>query len=95
MKIQSKNPIEQKTIQQVYEAGQGHVFKFWNELNQASRKHLLAQLKEVEFKLMSDLYCKFIESPGSHLIQGELEPAYFIAIPKTAQEIEVAYQANN
>ncbi|MFQ6112729.1 MAG: UTP--glucose-1-phosphate uridylyltransferase, partial [bacterium] len=93
MKVLSNNSEENKLINQVYECGQGHVFRFWDELNEGARRALLTQLKAIDFDLLAELYRKFIQTPGGHKIQGELEPADFIAIPKTAQEKEAATQA--
>ncbi len=48
MRIVLNNIDEQKIIDAVYAAGQGHVFRFWNELGLESRTKLLAQLGEID-----------------------------------------------
>ncbi|MFQ5751698.1 MAG: UTP--glucose-1-phosphate uridylyltransferase [bacterium] len=78
---------EQEIINRVVKAGQEQVFRFWNELDAASRKKLLLQLKEVNFSLLSELYQKFIQKTTGSKIQAKLEPADFINIPKTSAEI--------
>ncbi|MFQ5772157.1 MAG: UTP--glucose-1-phosphate uridylyltransferase, partial [bacterium] len=78
---------KQEIINRVVKAGQEQVFRFWNELDAASRKKLLLQLKEVNFSLLSELYQKFIQKTTGSKIQAKLEPADFINIPKTSAEI--------
>lgn len=87
MRVVSTNVVEQRIIDQVYEAGQEHVFKFWNELNDPSRRKLLAQLNQVDFHLMADLNHKFIQSKDNQFKQQKLEPAEFIALPMTPEEM--------
>lgn len=93
MNALSNHPDEQKLIERVYEAGQGHVFRFWDELKDDSRRRLLNQLKEVDFDLLAELDRKFIQTQEGDRIQGKLEPADFIALPKSQQEKEAATQA--
>jgi len=88
MRIFSNNSDEQKLIDAVYAAGQGHVFRFWNELGLESRTKLLAQLREIDLELMATLNQEFIQSTENHLMQQKLEPADFISLPKTPEEIE-------
>ena len=35
--------------------GQGHLFRFWEELDEASRGHLLAEVATLDFELLSEL----------------------------------------
>jgi hypothetical protein len=62
MRIFSNDSDQQRLIERVYEAEQGHVFRFWEELSVDSRKCLLSQLKEVDFDLLAKLYQKFIKT---------------------------------
>ena len=88
MRIFSNNSDQQKLIDAVYAAGQGHVFRFWNELGLESRTKLLAQLREIDLELMATLNQEFIQSTENHLMQQKLEPADFISLPKPPEEIE-------
>lgn len=42
--------------------GQGHVFRFWDELDEAGKKKLLAQIETVDFPLMKRLIDKWVFS---------------------------------
>ena len=88
MRIASNNIDEQKIIDAVYTAGQEHVFRFWNELGLESRTRLLVQLGEIDLELVTTLNQKFVQSTENHLTQQKLEPAGFISLPKTPEELE-------
>ena len=88
MRIILNNIDEQKIIDAVYDAGQGHVFRFWNELGLESRTKLLAQLGEIDLELMATLNQKFVQSIQNHLTQQKLEPADFISLPNTPEELQ-------
>ncbi len=88
MRIVSNNIDEKKIIDAVYAAGQGHVFRFWNELGLESRTKLLAQLGKIDLELVTSLNQKFVQSTENHVTQQTLEPADFISLPKTPKEVE-------
>ncbi len=88
MRIASKNIDEQKIIDAVYAAGQGHVFRFWNELGLESRTRLLTLLGTIDLELVNSLNQKFVQSTENLSTQQTLEPADFISLPKTPEEVE-------
>ncbi|MCH7755583.1 UDPGP type 1 family protein [candidate division KSB1 bacterium] len=88
MRIVLNNIDEQKIIDAVYDAGQGHVFRFWNELGLESRTKLLTQLGKIDLELVNSLNQKFVQSTESLSPQQTLEPADFISLPKTPDEVE-------
>lgn len=83
MKITTDNSEQHKLIDRVREAGQGHVFKYWDELNESSRASLLNQLQQVDLTLMAALHEKFIKSGHDSQKKGDLKPADFIRLPTT------------
>ncbi len=81
----------QLTIARVYQAGQEQVFRFWDELDDAGRAALLAQVETIDFRLLKTLVTKYVERPtplpgtirggpgGASLV---LEPPDVIELPK-------------
>ena len=49
------NPEVQEIIEKAHSAGQDHIFKFWEELDDSQRKGLLEQIKETDFNLLENL----------------------------------------
>lgn len=47
--------VDQILVAKTYEAGQEHVFDFWDELSEAERRQLLDQLASVDFQLVKRL----------------------------------------
>lgn len=64
-------------------AGQGHVFRFWDELPEASRASLLDQAKEIDPEEVSALAADLAGGGGGGgaLVPDGLEPAPYIAHP--------------
>ncbi len=95
MLVTTTHTDEKKLLQQVRAAGQNHVLRYWNELDDSSRNKLLAQLREIDFDLLARLYRNLIENPAGAKLSSRLEPADFIQLPKTPEEkqpFEVAKQ---
>ncbi len=86
MKVKSTNPAEQKIIQRVYQAGQGHVFRFWDELTESSRQKLLSQLAKIDFDLLEYFYMHLIKNSNVKSHQLSLEPVECITLPKSQEE---------
>jgi len=67
-------------------AGQGHVFRFWEELTDRERKRFLEQLEKIDLDLINQLVETFIRNPMPRQFDGELEPPKAIPIPRTRKE---------
>ncbi|MDR3237389.1 MAG: UDPGP type 1 family protein [Spirochaetia bacterium] len=67
-------------INRIYGHRQEHVFKHWDELNDADKKHLLDDLKNIDLELMEKLYA------GKPQDTAAFTPAPFIELPKTAEQ---------
>nr|NIR50278.1 UDPGP type 1 family protein [candidate division KSB1 bacterium]NIR70940.1 UDPGP type 1 family protein [candidate division KSB1 bacterium]NIS23244.1 UDPGP type 1 family protein [candidate division KSB1 bacterium]NIT70126.1 UDPGP type 1 family protein [candidate division KSB1 bacterium]NIU27860.1 UDPGP type 1 family protein [candidate division KSB1 bacterium] len=87
MTVATENPEDRELIQRVYDFGQGHVFRFWDELNDASRQKLLNQLKTIDFQLLAELYEDLIKSSPAESFEEQLEPAEFTRLPQTQEEM--------
>ncbi|WP_457565897.1 UTP--glucose-1-phosphate uridylyltransferase [Caldithrix abyssi] len=72
----------QKIIDRCFEHGQGHVFRFWDELNDGQRKSLIEQLSRINWLQMEELIQRAL-NPAKK-IEHTLEPAPVISIKERA-----------
>ncbi|MFP4057246.1 MAG: UTP--glucose-1-phosphate uridylyltransferase [Candidatus Brocadiia bacterium] len=74
------------------EHGQGHIFQWWEELDDAEAEGLLAQVAEIDFDLLDRLIEEHVRNPQEVRL-GELEPAQPIPLPCTEEEREARRRA--
>ncbi len=75
---------EESTIRhRAAEAGQAHVFRFWDDLPAEGRRRLLAQLAEVDFTQLQRLIDEHVTGAEPAPLPDDLEPAPFIPLPAT------------
>ena len=72
--------------EQAEHAGQGHIFRFWDELSDQSRERLIGQIQSIDFDLLLRLKKEYLENPHSRTFSGQLEPPEIIPIPKTDRQ---------
>ncbi len=82
----SPDPKYQSLIEKALEAGQGHVFAWWDELNGQERLHLLQQLAEVDFELMERLFRDLVRPAEEVRETAELIPPSVIPLARTREE---------
>jgi UDP-N-acetylglucosamine/UDP-N-acetylgalactosamine diphosphorylase len=70
----------------VAEAGQDHVFRFWDDLSDDGRRRLLSQLAEVDFQELRGLVETHIHHPTPTGLPADMEPAPFIPLPRTDEQ---------
>ena len=71
----------------VVEEGQEHVFRFWDQLDDARRRELLTELDSLDFDEVSRLVKQHILSAGGQEVAlPHLEPAPYIRLPQTEAE---------
>jgi len=80
-------------IEQTKEAGQGHVFRYWDELTEAQRQRLLSQLCAIDFDLLNRLKQEFILSSQRPVFRGVIEPVDPIPVPRTDSERQTRRRA--
>ena len=71
-------------------AGQGHIFRWWDELGWSSRKKLLEQVSNIDFDELGGLVDKFVTNANESGTQPKIEPAEVIPRPSTPGQIEEA-----
>ena len=91
--IQGKNPKEKLIIQTVYEAEQGHLFRWWEDLNAVSREKLLRQLERIDFLHLNRLRERCFDRIRKDWLKLNLEPPEIIPIPKTEMQKKAAEEA--
>ncbi len=76
--------------------GQSHLLQWWDELNEAQRSGLLAQLESIDYSLIARLYSEREAGGGSsasELAARATPPTQLVALPRTAAENELWRQA--
>ena len=68
------------------EHGQGHIFQWWDRLDEAGRSALLAQAAEVDFPLVTRLVAEHLGKAAASVGLGDLRPAEAIPVPRTEEE---------
>ena len=66
--------------------GQEHVFRWWDELRNAEKEALLAQISSIDFARLSRVVNSLLQEADATKKSGKLEPAPVIRIPHTDEE---------
>ena len=74
---------EQAIRRRVAEAGQEHVFRFWDRLDAEGRRRLLGQLAEIDLDRLAELIERHVIHPKPFALPEDLRPAPFIPLPRT------------
>ncbi len=85
-------PRYNKHINDVFEAGQTHIFKWWNEISPPEKKHLLEQIASIDFPFVRKLFNDSIQQT-TRVVKGDMVPPQIITIPKDIFECEIAQKA--
>ncbi len=84
--IKADHPKDQSVIGMVFNQGQGHVFRWWDDLSDTSRRNLLDQLGAIDFDLMERLWSQIVQHTETGRTGPGLEPAEYISLPQTTEE---------
>ena len=74
------------------DAGQGHIFRWWNEITHGEKQHLLDQIASIEFPLIKKIFSD-TRSKTTHSIQHHFSPPHVISIPRNENEKERSQMA--
>jgi len=80
------NPNDRELYDRVMEAGQGHVFRWWPELPDSSRKKLLAQLHSIDFDQVAAFQKALNRPKPDGRSHPDMKPAHVIRRPVTDEE---------
>ena len=82
-----------ETAKKAISAGQGHVFNYWDELDQRQRKKLLNQVASIDFDLLKTLKENYIDKIEERLFKGSIEPVDVIRIPTIQAQKQMEVEA--
>ncbi|HOV32684.1 MAG TPA: UTP--glucose-1-phosphate uridylyltransferase [Candidatus Hydrogenedens sp.] len=80
--------IDKELYKKVIDFEQGHVFRFWDKLNENKRNHLLSQLQKIDFELMSNLAKKWIFSSPAQEVFKQIIPIPVIPLREAEHPAE-------
>ncbi len=66
--------------------GQAHIFQFFNELNDAEKSRLIAQVSALEFDVIDKLVAEFIKGSARAEDTSDLKPAPVVPLPSTDEQ---------
>lgn len=90
--LEKEYPTYKRCIKNAFDAGQAHIFRWWNEITSSEKKNLLNQISSIDFLLIENLFKDaLLKTPQP--IQGNITPPQIIAIPKNDSEKRVAQRA--
>ncbi len=90
--LEKEYPNYKRCIQDAFELGQSHIFKWWDEITPAEQKHLLQQTATIDFQFVHKLFNdNRHKTQNTH--QGDLVPPQIITVPKNASELALAQRA--
>lgn len=86
-KLETEHPNYKKYIRNVFEAGQAHIFRWWDEIEPLEKKHLLEQIASFDFQFIRKLFNDSLKT--THSLHGNLVPPEIITIPKNTTERKI------
>lgn len=89
--LEKEYPGYIRYIEKTFEAGQTHVFRWWDEITPSEKKNLLDQVSTIDFSLIKKLFDESVLNP-TQTFQDNLTPPQIIAFPKNDTEKEMAYR---
>ena len=76
------NKIDRSNLYSRYaEKGQGHLFRFWDELSSIQKKNLLLQLERIDLDLVNQLAENHLNGRTKSFDLSDLQPACYQALP--------------
>ncbi len=86
--IKVASEASQVLIAKVYEAGQGHILQWWDDLGANEQNNLLETIKEIDFQQLQHLMNRYLkrDAAGDMNISAP-EPVQFLRLPREPGEI--------
>ena len=78
---------------QFTEAGQGHIFRYWNELSPESRQRLADQLASIDLILIGRFRSMLQAHKEEKQPPGHMEPPNVIRLPESPEDMKAASEA--
>lgn len=90
--LEKAYPNYRQHIEKVFEAGQSHIFHWWEELSASEKLHLSEQISSIDFTLLQKLFQERLNSTPD-TFHKDLEPPRIIGIPENNEEKKCAEKA--
>lgn len=92
--LEKEYPAYKRYIKNAFDAGQAHIFRWWNEITPSGKENLLNQISSIDFLLIRNLVSDaLMNSPQP--MQGNITPPQIIPIPESATEKQKAQKARH
>lgn len=86
--MNSTNTFE-NLLEKFQQAGQGHIFQFWNELSETEQNSLLTRASEIDLEEVGQLVSRHVKSEAqAESGFDDLEPAPYIPLPEHGEAPE-------
>ncbi|MCF6157674.1 MAG: UDPGP type 1 family protein [wastewater metagenome] len=83
--LEKEYPDYRDQIRSAFEAGQQHIFRWWDALSPFEKENLLRQVASIDFPFLHKLFHTYLQKPVS-TFRGTLAPPYVISVPATPEE---------
>jgi len=93
--VKAVNPQDIGIIKKVYDNGQEHIFKYWDELDLNEKNVLLEQVKTLDFNLINEHKLSLQQGTQKVVDTVDLDPAPFIPLPVTEKQLKHAKEAES
>ncbi len=82
----------EKVFNQAKTFGQEHIFRFWDDLNDEQRQHLLGQASEIDFARIAQLVEECVKGTAPFALPGSIKPADFFPADPANKKQAAEYQ---
>ena len=89
VEIRHQDPKKQDIINKTIDAGQEHVFQWWESIKKEEKDRLLRQLETIDFDTLDDLYRKHAGATSPRQ-RGKITPVDAISVPHNKAQFEAA-----
>ncbi len=86
-------PKDSHRVEKVFNSGQDHIFRWWDELSDAQLEELIKQIGAIDFSLLQELIASHIKVEVRCNVPLHIEPPDVIPVPKTAAQTQAANKA--
>lgn len=90
--IQAARQERQSLIEKAHAFNQAHILRWWDQLSESSRKHLLDQIRTIDFEQVQ-YFMELLQQPSAIKTPVQIEPVEYIPLPKDANSFKVRKKA--
>lgn len=86
---------DRSIVKRVFQEGQEHIFRWWEELSDSGQQRLFTQLRQVDFDLMQRLKNRHVHHRPSINFRENMDTVDVIPVPRSSEEREAAELAKH